>query len=97
MVVGVCKIVFHLPENHSLKGKRQSVRPIIERIRNRFDVAVAEVDSQDLWQLATIGVACVTDDSQVAQRVLSQVVDFVERSHFPVQLADYEIETFHTL
>ena len=61
MHVSVCQINLRLPENHSLKGKRQVVKSIIARLQNRYKVSVAEVENQDLWQLATLGVACVSN------------------------------------
>ena len=92
MTVGMCKISLHLPENSSLKGKRQVVKAIIARIRNKFDIAVAEVDDNDLWQISTIGICCVSNDKRHANQVLSRVVDFVVGSHFDVEILDYEIE-----
>ncbi len=92
MNVGVCKISLRIPENESLKGKRQVIKSIIARIQNKFNVAVAEVDNQELWQVATIGVCCISNDKHHANQVLSHVVDFVENSHFDAELLDYEIE-----
>jgi uncharacterized protein YlxP (DUF503 family) len=90
--IGVCKIRLRLPENQSLKGKRQVLKSITARIRNKFNVSVAEVEDQDLWQLITIGVSCVSNSSQHANEVLSHVVDFVVQSRLDAELLDYEIE-----
>lgn len=92
MQVGVCRIRFRLPENASLKGKRQVVKSIITRIGNKFNVAAAEVGDNDLWQLATIGVSCISNDKRQANEVLSKVVDFVNDSYFEIEMMDYEIE-----
>ncbi len=92
MTVGMCKIGLRIPENLSLKGKRQVVKSVVARIRNKFDVAVAEVDDNDLWQVATIGVCCVSNDKRHANQILSRVVDFVVNSHFDAEILDYEIE-----
>jgi hypothetical protein len=92
MNVGVCKITLRLPENLSLKGKRQILKSIISRVNNQFNVSVAEVSDHDLWQLATIGVCCVSNSKRHANQVLSKVVDFVAQSHFEAELLDYEIE-----
>jgi hypothetical protein len=92
MHVGICKIHFRLPENSSLKGKRQVVKPIAARIRNKFNVSVAEVDNLDRWQLATLGICCVSNDSRYTNEVLSRVVTFVINSRFEVEILDYEIE-----
>ena len=92
MNVGVCKIKLRLPGNASLKGKRQVIKSITGRVEHRFNVSVAEIDNHDLWQLATLGVACVSNDKRHANEVLSKVVDFITKSHFDVELLDYEIE-----
>ena len=92
MNIGVCKINLRLPENSSLKGKRQVLKSVTTRLRNKFNVSVAEVDNHDLWQLATIGICCVSNDSRYTNEVLSKVVDFVINSRFEVEILDYEIE-----
>ena len=97
MNVGVCKIRLRLPENLSLKGKRQVLKSIISRIENKFNVSVAEVDDHDLWQLATLGVGCVSNDKRYTNEVLSKVVDFVVNGRFEVEILDYEIEIMSVL
>ncbi|MEE8420263.1 MAG: DUF503 domain-containing protein [Dehalococcoidales bacterium] len=92
MHVGICKIHFRLPENSSLKGKRQVVKSITARIRNKFNVSVAEVDNLDQWQIATLGICCASNDSRYTNEVLSRVVTFVINSRFEVEILDYEIE-----
>ncbi len=92
MNVGVCCIRFRLPENLSLKGKRRVLKSITTRVANKFNVSVAEVDDQDLWQLATLGISCVSNNGRHANEVLSRVVDFITDSRFEVEILDYEIE-----
>jgi uncharacterized protein YlxP (DUF503 family) len=92
MNVGVCRIDLRLPENLSLKGKRQVLKSITMRVRNKFNVSVAEVDNHDCWQLATIGICCVSNDNRFTNEVLSKVVDFVIGCRFEVEILDYEIE-----
>ncbi len=92
MHVGVCRIRFRLPENLSLKGKRRVLKSITTRVGNKFNVSVAEVDDQDLWQLATLGISCVSNNKRHANQVLSRVVDFITDSRFEVEILDYEIE-----
>ena len=92
MNIGVCKISLRLPENRSLKGKRQVVKSITSRVSNRFNVAIAEVDSHDLWQMITLGVCCVSNSKQHSNEVLSRVVNFITESRFEVEILDYEIE-----
>jgi len=92
MHVGVCCIRFRLPENLSLKGKRRVVRSITSRVGSKFNVSVAEVDDQDLWQLVTLGVCCVSNSKQHANEVLSKVVDFIADNRFEVEILGYETE-----
>jgi len=97
MHIGVCKLSLRLPENESLKGKRQVLKSITARVKDRYNVSIAEVDDQDLWQLVTLGITCVSESAQHANQVLSRVVDFIEKSRFDVELLDYEIEVIHSL
>ena len=92
MNVGICTIQCRLPENSSLKGKRQLIKPITTRLRNKFNVSVAEIDDNDQWQLATIGICCISNDKRYTNTVLSNVVNFVEGSRFEVEILDYDIE-----
>ncbi len=94
MHVGVCRIKVRLPENLSLKGKRQVLKSIISRVGSKFNVSVAEVDDNDLWQLATIGISCVSNDKRHANEVLSKVVNFITESRFEIEILDCEIEFF---
>lgn len=95
MNVGVCKIRLRLPENMSLKGKRRVLKSIITRLRNRFNVSVAEVDDQQLWQMATLGVCCLSNNSRYTNEVLSKVVNFVANGRFEIEMLDYQIEIIH--
>ena len=92
MNVGVCRIRFRLPENLSLKGKRRVLKSITTRVASKFSVSVAEVDDQDLWQLATLGICCVSNGKRHTNEVLSMIVDFITNSRFEVEILDYEIE-----
>jgi uncharacterized protein len=92
MMIGVCRIELRLPENQSLKGKRQTVKSLIARLHNKFEVAVAEVDNNDLWQRASLGVACVSSSGVHADEVLANVVHFVESTRPDLELLDYDIE-----
>ena len=94
MHVSVCQIELRLPENQSLKGKRQVIKSIITRLQNRYKVSVAEVDNQNLWQLATLGIACVSNHRRHADETLSNVVKFIVQNYPDVELLSSEIETF---
>ena len=97
MNVGVCRISLRLPENLSLKGKRRVLKSITTQVRNKFNVSVAEVDDQELWQLATLGVCCVSNSKRYTGEVLSKVVNFVANSRFEVEMLDCEIEILPVL
>ena len=92
MNVGVCQISLRLPENLTLKGKRRVLKSITTRVRSRFNVSVAEVDDQNLWQLATLGICCVSDNKRYTNEVLSKVVDFIATGRFDIEILNYEIE-----
>jgi len=92
MHIGVCHITLRLPENHSLKGKRQVVKSIVARLQNQFNVSVAEVDDNDVWQIAGIGVCCISNDSRHADQMLASVIEWIERNRPDVELVDYETE-----
>jgi uncharacterized protein YlxP (DUF503 family) len=92
MHIGVCQIKLRLPENLSLKGKRRVLKSITTRVRSKFNVAIAEVDDNDRWQLATIGICCVSNDSRQTNEVLSRVVSFISEGRFDIEILDHEIE-----
>jgi uncharacterized protein YlxP (DUF503 family) len=86
-----------MPENASLKGKRQIVKSIISRVQNHYHVSVAEIDDHDLWQIATLGIACISNDRRHANEMLSKIVDFIDQSRFEAELVDYQIEIMSVL
>jgi len=69
MVIAVCTIYLRIPANHSLKGKRQVLKSLMARVRNEFNVSIAEVEQQDAWQSATLGVACVSPDPGYSRKL----------------------------
>jgi uncharacterized protein YlxP (DUF503 family) len=97
MIVGTCRLELHLVENHSLKGKRQVVRSVSSRLRNQFNLAVAEVEEHDVWQTAVLGLACVSNDSRHAHEMLDKAARFVEALRMDAELADYQIELVRVL
>jgi uncharacterized protein len=92
MVVGVCTLELEIPASHSLKDKRHVVKSVVTRVRRDFNVSIAEVDSLDAWQHATIGIVCVSPDAEYAQGLLSKVIDAIDRSRLDAVIADYSIE-----
>ena len=79
MNVVLCCITLHLPENRSLKGKRQVLRSLTTRVRQRFNVAIAEVGENDRLQVAVLGLCCVSNNAGHAAEVLDQVNRFIDQ------------------
>ena len=92
MHIGVCTIELRLPGNGSLKGKRSVIKSIVTRISRQFNVSVAEVDAQNQWQRAVLGVACVSSSADYAHGQLERVVQWIETNRPDVELLAYEIE-----
>ena len=93
MNVGVCKITLHLPENQSLKGKRRVLKSLSSRIRNKFNVSIAEVEGNDSWQMAVLGITCVTNSSRHADDVITAVISYIENNKDEVEVVGREHET----
>jgi hypothetical protein len=94
MIVALARITLHLPENHSLKGKRKVIKGLIEKIRHRFEASVAEVDDHDLWQKAQLGMALVSNDSQLLDARVHKIIHFIEDQHV-AQVVDFQVELWH--
>src|SRR5262249_20251046 len=92
MHVGVARVELLLAENGSLKGKRMVVKSVAQRVRNRFNVAVAEVGTQDAWQVATLGIVCVSDDRRHTNEVLSKVLEFIESARLDADVGTVGME-----
>jgi uncharacterized protein YlxP (DUF503 family) len=75
MVVAVLKVVLSIPHAASLKDKRRVLKSVKDKLRNRFNVSVAEIGDQDIWQTAQLGIAIVSNDSSYANGVISRVQD----------------------
>ena len=88
MYVATARITLHLLSSGSLKDKRQVVRSVLARARNQFEVAAAEVDSQEVWNLAVIGVACVSGDGGHALGMVERVIRSIEASRPDVEVTE---------
>ncbi|MEA2507317.1 MAG: uncharacterized protein QOH48_1935 [Actinomycetota bacterium] len=73
MFIAIARFEFFIPASRSLKDKRRVLRSVIQTIRNRFNVSIAEVEYQDLWQRAAVGVSCVADSIAHCRKVLQEV------------------------
>jgi len=93
MPIGLLTLEIHLPYSHSLKEKRAVLRKIRDRLRARFNVAVAELDHRDVWQVATLGVVTISDSQQLLDSVLRDVLRESEKI-LGDDVASHEIDFF---
>ena len=91
MVIGILRFTLYLPENSSLKGKRRVLRSVKDRLRSQFNVSVAEVEFQDLWQKAGIAVVIVSPDRNYADGALQKILNKVDSWNL-AELMDVEFE-----
>jgi len=92
MIIGACTIELRLPGNHSLKGKRHILKPLLNRLRREFNLAVAEVAQNDHWQLAEIAFVTVANDPGRVHALLEKAVRWIETYRPDVQVVDWQIE-----
>jgi uncharacterized protein YlxP (DUF503 family) len=95
MVVGAAILRLHIEWATSLKDKRQVVRSVVQRLKNKFAVSAAEVGDLDKWQMASIGFAYVSNDARHANEVIDKAIDFVETGHWDAEVIDAELELLH--
>jgi len=84
MIVGIMTVELFIPLSDSLKSKRFAVKSIKERLKNRFNISISEVDNNDKWQRATLGVAMVSNETQYIESNLTKVLNQI--------LGDYRVE-----
>ena len=89
MTVLSAKLTFYIPHAASLKDKRRVSRSLLDKTRQRFNVSVAEVDTQDMHQTLTVGVALVSGESAYARRSLDEIIRFMEE-HVDAELIRVE-------
>ena len=94
MSVGVCRLKIHIPGSRSLKDKRSVVKSLIARLRKQFNLSVAEVDDHDLWQMATISMACVSRHNNRVDEVISAAISLIERDFPTIEIVEKEKEIF---
>ena len=93
MHIGVCKIQLRIPESQSLKAKRRVIKSLVNRLKNRFNVAVAEVEALDAHQFAVLAAVSVSNDAAHLHKIISHVITFVE-TNADAELVNYETEFF---
>ncbi|MBI5286779.1 MAG: DUF503 domain-containing protein [Deltaproteobacteria bacterium] len=91
MFVGICHIDLIIHDNRSLKGKRQVLKTIIDRVKNRFNVSIAEIGANDLWQRSRISLCAVGNDSSLVNSILDNTINFIEGLHI-AEIIDHRIE-----
>ena len=97
MIVGIARITLELPGAHSLKEKRSVVKSLLARVQNRFNVSVAEIEAQDTWGIAVIGITCVTTSGRHADEMVANAVRFVEQNGAEYYVSDVQTETLSAL
>ncbi len=91
MIIGSCKIKLRLYSPESLKEKRMIIKSLIERLKHRFNISIAEVSDNDLWQISTIGIAIVGNESVYVDEVINKIINFIDNFEL-VEIIDCEIE-----
>ncbi len=91
IIVGLCTIELIIPDSQSLKNKRQVLLSIKDRLHEKFNLSVAEVDGQDLWQRAVLALACVANESRHVNQVLDQALNLI-RSDPAVEIVQSRVE-----
>ncbi len=91
MIVGLCTVELYMPDADSLKAKRQILLSLKDRLRDKFNVSVAEVADQDLWQKAVLGIACVANEGAHVNQVLDQAINLI-RSMRTLELVQSRID-----
>ncbi len=90
MRIGVCVVELYIPGVASLKGKRSIIQSVTKRLKNRFNVSVAEIGAHDLYQRTAIGIAVIGNDPKKLNSVLDRVLGFIEKQG-ETDLIDYQI------
>lgn len=91
MIIGACELKLQIYEANSLKEKRHAIKSIIGRLKSRFNISVAEVGLNDSWKTTIVGFACVTNDSNHANEIISKVIKFIDGDS-RVEIIEYNIE-----
>ena len=91
MIIGACELKLQIFEANSLKEKRHAIKSLIGRLKSRFNISIAEVGLNDSWQTTIVGFACVTNDSNHANEVISKVIKFIDGDS-RVEIIEYNID-----
>lgn len=91
MVIGICHLDFFIHDNLSLKGKRQVLKKVLDRVRRKFNVSIAEVSDNDKWQRSQVGFCVVGNDKKYINSSLDRIINFIDGLGI-VEILDSEIE-----
>jgi uncharacterized protein YlxP (DUF503 family) len=91
IIVGLCTIELFIPDSQSLKDKRQVLLSVKDRLHQKFNLSVAEVDGQELWQKAVLGLVCVANDGRHVNHVLDQALNMI-RSNPAIEIVQSRVE-----
>lgn len=91
MLIGVCQVELLIPASESLKSKRTVIKSLKTRIKNKFNVSIAEVDHNDKWQRAVLGMALVTNEKKFIDKTFNQILNLID-SEDQVEMIDHQLE-----
>ncbi len=91
MLVGLLQLEIFIPDSASLKQKRFVLSSLKQRLRNKFNISIAEIDQNDKWQLATLGVAVVANEKRFVEKTLNKIFSLVEQEH-NIQIINQQFE-----
>lgn len=91
MFVAIVQVELFLPESNSLKAKRSIIKSLVQKVRNKYNVSVAEVDGLDKWQRAVIGVAAVSNERKLLERISQEIIKLLEHEE-RAEVHDSKIE-----
>ena len=81
MIIGVLNVDLFIPDSASLKTKRFAIKSIKDRLRNHFNVSVAEIDHNDKWQRAALGIVIVSNETKYVESILGNALNLINRDH----------------
>ena len=93
MVVGICRVELSVPNSFSLKDKRRVLKSTIKRARNKFNISISEIDSNENWQRAILGISSLSNNSHYTNKILNGVINYLEKERDLI-IINYSIELF---
>jgi uncharacterized protein len=92
--VGVCTLKIYIPGSQSLKDKRSVVKSLVSRLQKQFNISIAEVGDHELWQITTIGMACVSNHNYRVEEVIDAAISTIERDYPTVEIIEKHTEMY---